>query len=370
MVLAGKSNPKPDYLMSSLLQRKTTIISQKTTKDISLLPISIMFLEAVRRYIDHPKNIAKGSKTLDIALAPAFAVLFPPGTNYISKVKDALQYYDNNPLTTSVTFAGQPVKTYFGKRPTEITFSQLMKELYSAEELTPIYSEAGTIPGPTMECHKQIIASLDGIECKDPEEIQIPLNPLTAAAFEATSSGDEIYFMTQGVLYSKRVKLDSSLHLSPITEHVGTKKGHKKLIDIPGNMKFPIYCDVNKSTIDPKGLPSLNMIYSFTLFEHEHSDEARRQALLNAVKDGVEALQALCGLDPIGFCINVGQLIYDLAIALDDDDILGNRSFRFGNLESYSAGTRDTTVTFSGSHYSNNYEYIMKSHFTVNDLPH
>ena len=371
-MLPGKSiSTNVQIAIPSLLQRQVTINKDETTKNVSLMPLSMLVLESARRYLADPKVFGKTSKTLDEALRPIFIKMFATDKHKSAANAGFIVYKKlADQITTKV--ASMKLRAYCGTVPSQKPLQIVLKELSKATSLHYIALDAGK----TMECPKCTIrasAWLDGVECKDPEEQQIDkylagttiINP----AFVTIGSGDEIYYTAFGATYSKEGYLERTSYVSPVTEHVGTKKGHVKKLKIPGSLKNILYSELNKFIPGPESLPPYNVSYSFTLFEKEHSDEERRQALAQAAIDATEAVTSLLTLDWVGFGINIAQLLYDLAIALDNDDLLGSRAFHFGNICNMKLGSRDTTVTFADTHLLNKYEYVVSSHFTLESLP-
>jgi uncharacterized protein YejL (UPF0352 family) len=358
----------------TLLQRQVTIHHKDgITKNMSLMPLSMLILESARRYRDDSKAFGKRSKTLDEALKPIFTKMFA-----LDKHKAAadmgLAVYKKLADQTTLTVANKKLRAYCGSVPSQKPLQLVLEEFSHTNGLHFTALEAGVIVGFVSKWKGRASAKLDGIECKDPEEQQTPkhyfgtsiINP----AFDIIGSGDEIYYATFGAVYSKDGYLERTSYVSGVTEHVGTLEGHVKNLRIPGNLKYPVYCELNERTLAPTiSLPPHSVMYSFTLFEKEYSKEERRQAMAKAAMDATEAVVSLLTLDWVGFGVNIAQLLYDLAIALDNDDLLGSEAFYFGDIFNMQPGTRDTTVTFSDTHLFNPYKYIVKSHFALESLP-
>lgn len=356
----------------TLLQRQVTVYhGDGTTKNVSLTPLSMLILESARRYLDDQKAFGKSSKTLDEALRPVFIEMFA-SDKHKSAADAGFAVYNTLADQTAMTVANKKLRAYCGTVPSHTPLQSVLEEFTHTKGLDFTALEAGKVV-PTSKWKGRASAKLDGIECTDPEEQQVPKYilgiPAINPAFEKLGSGDEIYYATFGAVYSKDGYSERTSYVSKVTKHVGTSEGHVKNLKIPDILKYPVYCELDKSTLPMLSLPPHNVTYSFTLFEREYSDKERRQAIAKAAMDATEAVISLLTLDWIGFGVNIAQLLYDLAIALDNDDLLGSRAFHFGDIFNMQLGTRDTTVSFSGTHLLNKYSYIVSSHFTLESLP-
>jgi len=367
----------------TLLQRQVTIHRDKTTENVSLMPLSMLVLESARRYLADQKAFGTSSKTLDAALKPTFAKVFATEEHKLA-ANAGFAVYEKLADQIPTTVASKKLRAYCGAIPSQTPLQSVLEELSHTEGLffTALEGPAGVLP--VSECTRLASVALDGIECKNPEEqqtwktrevcIDIPYvgkkcttikNPL----FEAIGSGDEIYFTTFGAIFSTKGYLEQTSNVSSVTEHVGTVTGHVKKLTIPGNLKYPVYYELNQTTHPMLSLPPYYVYYSFTLFEKEYSDEERRQALADAARDATQAVISLLTADWIGVGINIAQLLYDLAVALDDDDVLGSCAFRFDDICQMPLGKTDTTVTFRDTHLLNEYKYVVSSHFALEGLP-
>lgn len=379
----SKSDPtRVKIAIPMLLGRQVTVYGAKTATNVSLMPLSMLILESAQRYLADAKAFGKGSNTLDAALAPIFTKMFVTD-GHRSAFNAGFAVYEKLADQISTTVAGQKLRAYCATKPSQISLPSVLEEVSPTTGLHSIAWEAGTYDMRPKKYKRRAIASLDGIECKNPEEQQTwktrswcvdtlwgkKCTTITNPLFDLIGSGDEIYYATFGAVYSQKGYLERTSQISPVTEHVGTVTGHVKKLNIPGNMKYPVYCDLDQETISPAGLPPYNVTYSFTLFEREWSDKEKRQAIAQAAMDATEAVTSLLSLDWISFGVNIAQLLYDLAVALDDDDLLGSRAFHFGDIGMMELGTRDTTVTFTDTHLLNKYRYVVSSHFTLESLP-
>ncbi len=353
----------------TLLQRQIITHKDITTENVSLMPLSMLILESARRYLADPKKFGKSSSTLDEALRPIFIEMFATNEHKLA-AKAGFAVYKKLADQVPTTVAGMKLGAYCSTVPSQKTLQSVLEELSATKGLHFTALEAGKEILPCSTCTRRAKATLDFIECKNPEEQQVAkflVGNIINPAFLA-GSGDEIYYATFGAVYSTEGYLDRTSYVSPVKEHVGTVQGHVKKLKIPDNLKYPVYYELNKTTLPTLSLPYYNVAYSFTLFEKEHSDEERRQALAQAAIDATEAVTSLLTLNWISFGINIAQLLYDLAIALDNDDLLGNRAFHFGDICNMQLGTRDTTVTFTDTHLLNKYNYVVSSHFTLESL--
>ncbi len=312
----------------------------------------MLMFEATSRFFADRAKFGKKAKTLDSALAPTLEAMFPTN-KYQAAFNETFSEYAKHADKVMTTVAGQKLRLYCREAPSKTALPQVLQALTNT---TGLHLHYLPLPGSTggnlvKECKRQVIVSLEGIECKNPQE----------------KDGDEIYYITSGVLFGENKKLDYSSQVSPVTDHVGTGPGLVNQVKIPsgGYLKYPVFCNLNEKYLKPRPLPFYSVHYSFTLWEHDYSLEERINALADAMDHLTDAVNALGDSNYGGFAFYMAKFLIDLAISLDGDDLLGSCEFQFDNIcQMPLPTTKDTNVVFHGT----DFEYALNSQFKLEDL--
>lgn len=348
-----------------------------------LIVPAMMIIESANRFLTDRRSFGAQKESLDRAVAPFFrlafssqarAQAFRAGYEAYGKLADS--------ISTKAKVKGKKLRTFCAKDVAQYALQSMLNALTAKEEhLEALGVEVVgtiTVESGAIESDRTVTASIDLIECKDPEEQQVPdkvkvcvdlgpfgeycttvYNPLYGE-----NSGDEIYVTSFGAIFSSDgYKVRRSL-VSEVFTNIGTVPGHVSSFP-PGVARLPLQDVLRVAVLPRRDTKAYYAYYSFTVFEHEYSDEERREALAQAALDATEAVIALLQQNWIGFGVNIAQFLYDLAVALDDDDCLGSAAFRYddvGRLPSLSVGN---PAAFDDTHWLNHYRYDVQSRFAI-----
>ena len=351
------------------------------TKQVPLVLPAMMVIESANRFLSDRRSFGNKKDSFDQAVAPFFRLAFDnaarveafrSGYDVYGKVADA--------ISTKAKVKTKKLRTYCAMEVARGSLQSVLQTLAAEEQIKNFgmadlakIIETYTEPWG-IQSNRTVTASVDLIQCKDPEEEQMPdkvtvcadLGPFGRYCQTVTNplygpnSGDEIYVTSFGAIFSvDGYKVRRSL-VSGVFPNIGTVSGHHSSFP-PGVARFPLQDVLNRSS-DTRVYYAY---YSFTVFEYEHSEEERRKALAQAALDATEAVIALLQQDWIGFGINIAQLLYDLAVALDDDDCLGSVGIRYDDIGRLPSVSLSNTFTFDDTHLLNHYRYEVQTGFKI-----
>ena len=376
-----------EYAIPNLLNRRLQINAKGKVQEVSISPIAMLVLESANRYLNSPKSFGRKSGTIDRVLKRFFSRAFDTKKKKES-FKRGYKVYDKVAPLAPLKVGNRRLTTFCKTQAPIIPVKESFQKFMASNVLSKKYLVPGGIYNNLDLCRKSIEAETLSIVCNNPEEIQTPKevqvcwwyysfsdwrwkkacvwvhNPL----YDIWCSGDEIYFTVFGAVFSADKILYKNSRTSLLTEHVGTARGHKKRPTIgPHQCRYPIQYRLHQRSTTGR-LPAYYAYYAITLFEHEHSDAERRNALAAAAWDTVEIATDLLSGNFIGAAIDLGSLLYHLAVALDEDDNLLSVAYRFDNIGAIDDVEYPKTATISDTHWGNYYEYIINSEIRIKEF--
>ena len=139
---------------------------------------------------------------------------------------------------------------------------------------------------------------------------------------------DELYLMTGEMLVDSTGTWDRKTH--PPSE-VFRSPDNEQRVTLPTN-PYWLHDWRILNPPDTYSVSPLIALCDVTLMEQDYSDKERVYAAFRAAYKSVALLASIGGAGPVGIAIALVGILFNLLVALDGDDHLGNASFRFDDI--------------------------------------